>query len=287
MSNRPNQLIEAEELARLLEAGEDVRVLDVRWQLGNPHTHDEYLAGHVPGALFVDLETELSDPPTPRLGRHPLPSAERLQAAVTRWGVDDGTEIVVLDAVGATAAARAWWVLRDAGLERVRVLDGGFPAWQAAGLPVEAGEVDPPGGGTARVRPGALARVSLDEVAGVPRSGVLLDVRAAERYRGEVEPIDPRAGHVPGARSAPTGENLDERGRFRSAAELRERFESLGVEPDRPIVAYCGSGVTAAHTVLALELAGFDPALYPGSWSQWSNRDELPVAIGDAPGDPA
>jgi thiosulfate/3-mercaptopyruvate sulfurtransferase len=182
---------------------------------------------------------------------------------------------VAYDATGNLAAARAWWLLRDAGLPDVRLLDGGLAAWTAAGHPLETGAVTPEPG-TATLAGGVLPTIDIDGAAAWP--GVLLDARAGERYRGEVEPVDPRAGHIPGAISAPTAENLAEDGTFRSADELRERFAGLGVRPGDKVAVYCGSGVTAAHTIAALRIAGIDAALYPGSWSQWSSHENRPVA---------
>lgn len=254
-------------------------LLDVRWRLDRPDGRPEYLAGHPPSAVFVDLEHDLASSPSPEEGRHPLPDPVRLQDAARRWGIRDGDTVVVYDDLGGMSAARAWWLLADAGLE-VRLLDGGLAAWRAAGLPVEEGDVVPTPGDVVLV-PGGMPVIDLDEAASFP--GVLLDARAGERYRGEAEPIDPRAGHIPGAVSAPTSANLGSDGRFLPADALRRRFEDLGVLDGEPVAAYCGSGVTAAHEALALVVAGFAPALYPGSWSQWSNREGAPVATGPDP----
>lgn len=273
-------LITADELATLLAApDEDVVVLDVRWRLGGPPGHDEYLSGHVPGAVYVDLDTELAAHGAPSDGRHPLPAVEDLQTSARRWGVRPGSTVVAYDGEGDLAAARAWWLLRWAGVADVRLLDGALPAWTAAGHALATDDVVPAPGDVV-LRAGGLPTVTLDEVGDVPRAGVLLDARAPERFRGEVEPVDPKAGHVPGATSAPTGANLQGDGRFRSSAELRERFAALGADGSRPVAVYCGSGVTAAHQVAALAVAGVDAALFPGSWSQWSNHD-LPVATGE------
>ncbi len=254
-------------------------LLDVRWALGNDHGREHYLAGHLPGAVFVDLESELAGPPSPAEGRHPLPSLQRLQAAARRWGISDGGPVVAYDATGGLAAARAWWLLRWGGLTGVRLLDGGLDAWVRAGGAVESGDVVPEPGDVT-LPGGGMPVLSIDEAAELPSSGVLLDARAGERYRGEVEPIDPRAGHVPGAVSAPTTENLAPGGTFRPAAELRERLAALGVRPDAPVGVYCGSGVTAAHQVAALAEVGIEAALWPGSWSQWANDPDRPAATG-------
>lgn len=274
-----NVLIDADALRRRLAAGERTVLLDVRWKLGDPHGHDHYLAGHLPGAVYADLETELAGPPSSEEGRHPLPDAGVLQGAARRWGVRDGDTVVAYDDLGGMSAARAWWLLRWAGLTDVRLLDGGLSAWTAAGGALEPGEVTPPEGDVA-LRPGTLPTLSADDAAGLVAGGALLDARAGERFRGDTEPVDPRAGHIPGALSAPTTGNLDPAGRFLSPDELRARFTSLGVDGDRPVGVYCGSGVTAAHEVAALAVAGIDATLYPGSWSQWSSDPDRPIATG-------
>ncbi|MBP2187149.1 sulfurtransferase [Nocardia goodfellowii] len=267
-------LISPEDLRKAL-ADNQVRLLDVRWALGDPDGPQHYLDGHIPGAIFVDLETELAAPASPARGRHPLPEIERLEKCARSWGIREGDAVVVYDATGGMAAARAWWLLRWAGVADVRILDGGLPAWEKAGGELTEGTEPDPRTGDVHLSPGHLPVVDADAVANW--DGLLLDARAGERYRGETEPIDPRAGHVPGAISAPTAENLDAEGRFRPADELRERFTSLGAGA---VAVYCGSGVTAAHQIAALATAGIDAALYPGSWSQWSNDPKRPVAVG-------
>src|SRR5690606_13689233 len=210
-----------------------------------------YLAGHLPGAVFVDLDHQLAGPPGPAEGRHPLPEPELLQQAAREWGLDDDSAVVVYDDSGNLAAARAWWLLRHAGLADVRLLDGGLRSWTDAGLPTETGEVvSKPGSVTLRY--GALPTTDLDRVTEYARQGRLLDVRAAERFRGEVEPIDPRAGHIPGARNAPTTENLGPDQRFLDPAALRARYAELGLPDGAEVAVYCGSGVTAAHAAAAL-----------------------------------
>lgn len=271
-------LVTAEELAAALEGDNPPVVLDVRWKLGGPPGHGEYLTGHIPGAVYVDLDDELASHGEPTDGRHPLPSAEALTDAARRWGINSGDTVVAYDGEGNMAAARAWWLLRWAGLADVRLLDGALPAWIAAGKDLATDDVAPTRG-TVELTTGSLPTLDLDTVATFPESGVLLDARAPERFRGEVEPIDPKAGHIPGATSAPTGSNLAADGRFLPAEELRDRFASLGVDASAPVAVYCGSGVTAAHEAAALTIAGFEPAVFPGSWSQWSNHD-LPVATG-------
>ncbi|EOM75534.1 sulfurtransferase [Rhodococcus rhodnii] len=271
-------LVGATDLARELAGPNPPVLLDVRWALGDPHGHAHYRDAHVPGAVFVDLETELAAPASPDAGRHPLPDPAALQAAARRWGIRQGQPVVVYDATGGTAAARAWWLLGWGGVENVRLLDGGLPAWRAAGLPTAAGDEYAAAPGDVEITPGALPTIGIDDAAEFP--GVLLDARATERYTGATEPVDPRAGHIPGAVSAPTSENLRGDGRFRSATELADRFAALGVAPGTPVGVYCGSGVTAAHQIAALAVAGIDAALFPGSWSQWSHTDR-PAATGD------
>lgn len=275
-------LIDVDELQRLIS--DDVRLvlLDVRWKLGDLHGREKYESGHIQGAVFVDLDAELAAPPVPERGRHPLPELVDLQRAARRWGVRRDAIVVAYDDVGGTSAARAWWLLRWTGVPDVRLLDGGLGAWRRAGYPLESGDVAPEVGDVV-LRAGGMPVVDTDDVARLAQDGVLLDARAAERYRGEVEPVDPRAGHIPGAVSAPTTDNLDDDGRFRPAAQLRDRFAALGVTGTVPVGTYCGSGVNAAHQVAALEIAGVEAVLYPGSWSQWSSSPDRPVATGDQP----
>lgn len=302
-------LMSAYDLHDLIRQGHPLTVLDVRWRLDQPDGRADHLSGHIPGAVYVDLDHELSEHGAPaEQGRHPIPTLPRLQAAARRWGLHAADTVVVHDDLGNMAAARAWWLLRRAGLGEVRVLDGALAAWRAAGLPLETSEADPSPGSAIlqdpRERPGevpetpgagaALSAWSLSTVRelsdqlragrearpGEPRA-TLIDVRAAERYSGAVEPKDPRAGHIPGAVNLPTTGNLDEDGRFLSPEHLRSRLRAAGAEPDRPVLSYCGSGVTAAHATLAAHLAGFETALYPGSFSQWSQHPELEVATGE------
>jgi thiosulfate/3-mercaptopyruvate sulfurtransferase len=276
-------LATAAELAALITDGRPVALLDVRWRLGGPAGRELYVAGHIPGAVFVDLDRDLAAPPGPG-GRHPMPAADRFEAEMRRACVHDDQPVIVYDDADSTAAARAWWLLRYFGHEQARVLDGGFRAWTAAGGPVETGggawyAYDPPRGDF-RARPGHLGLLDADAAAAIARDGILLDARSAERYRGEAEPVDPVAGHIPGAVSAPTAANVNPDGTFRSAADLAERFGSLGAVAGRPVAAYCGSGVTAAHEVLALTLAGIPAGLYVGSWSDWITDPARPVATG-------
>jgi thiosulfate/3-mercaptopyruvate sulfurtransferase len=260
-----------------------VKLLDVRWTLaGSHHGHGEYLRGHLPGAVFVSMDTQLASHDGPREGRHPLPGPDRFGETVRMLGINDGDTVVVYDDAQGTSAARAWWLLRHAGLDRAYLLDGGLGAWRAAGLPLQAGEVIPRPG-AARTTWGGMSVLDMDAAAGLPESGLLLDARSGARYRGEEEPLDPQAGHIPGAVSAPTLQNVDDDGRFRPAVELAERFRALGAQRDVPLGTYCGSGVNAAHQVAALNIAGYQAALFPGSWSAWSNTPGRPVATGEEP----
>ncbi|AXG15368.1 sulfurtransferase [Intrasporangium calvum] len=279
-----SHLVTARDLAHEIE---DVVVIDVRWTLTTPGQEQpgpaEYAAGHVPGAFFVDLDTELAAPPGEG-GRHPLPEPAVVEGTLRRCGVSERTRVVVYDGRESYAAARAWWVFRWAGLEDVRVLDGGFAAWVRAGLPVST-EVPEVHHGGFVARPGSMPTVDAHGAADVARSGLLLDARAPERYAGEQEPIDPVAGHIPGAVSAPTAAWLAEDGTFR--ADLAAHAAEVLGQHNGPVAAYCGSGVTAAHAVLALAEGGVDAALYPGSWSEWIRDPRRPVATGPGPGRPS
>ncbi len=321
--------VEPTALAAALAVSPAPALLDIRWRLGGPPGLDRYREGHLPGARFVDLDRDLAGPPGvvggggPG-GRHPLPEAGAFEAAMRRAGVDDGRPVVVYDENDSMAAARAWWLLRYFGHQQVQVLDGGYQAWLAADEPIETGPAPAPPPGTFTARPGHLPLLDAAGAARIAREGVLLDARAAERYRGEVEPVDPVAGHIPDAVSAPTTENLGPGGRFLDPEALRARFAGLGVPaaPAAPAGAvapavpaaggaggapgdgalagefpagdvaagravttgvYCGSGVTAAHEVLALSLAGIPAALYVGSWSDWITDPARPVVTGATP----
>ncbi|MGA5732240.1 sulfurtransferase [Streptomyces seoulensis] len=276
-------IITAAELARDLAGPTPPTLLDLRWQLSAPDApafdaRAAYEEGHLPGAVFVDLNRELAAPPGPR-GRHPLPDLAEFGAAMRRAGVSAGTPVVVYDGGQGWAPARAWWLLRATGHPDVRVLDGGLTAWEG---PLST-EVPAPAEGDFAPLPEATGVLDADGAAALAESGVLLDARAGERYRGEVEPIDRVGGHIPGALSAPTMENVGPDGRFLPAADLRDRFKALGVSGDAPVGVYCGSGVSAAHEALALAVAGIPAALYVGSWSEWSNDPSRPVAVGPDP----
>ncbi|NMH78658.1 sulfurtransferase [Pseudonocardia xinjiangensis] len=286
-------LITSSDLAALLDTSSSAErpvVLDVRWRLGGPPGRADHDRAHLPGAVFLDLDTELADPPGPA-GRHPLPTPQRLQDALRRAGVHDDSRVVAHDDGDGVVAARAWWLLRWAGLPagRVAVLDGGFAAWVAAGLPTTA-EPSRPEPGDVTVRPGGMPVLDADGAAALARDGVLLDARAAPRYRGETEPVDPRAGHIPGALNAPAADLVGPDGRWLAPEVVAQRLAALGVaaEGGADVAAYCGSGVTAAALVLAAEHARLRPpeqpiALYSGSWSNWSADPERPVATGAAP----
>ncbi|MGW4287357.1 sulfurtransferase [Streptomyces sp. NPDC004673] len=276
-------IITAPELAQELAGPTPPTLLDLRWQLSAPDApafdaRAAYEAGHLPGAVFVDLNRELAAPPGPR-GRHPLPDIAEFGVAMRRAGVSAGTPVVVYDGGQGWAAARAWWLLRATGNPNVRVLDGGLTAWEG---PLST-ETPAPAEGDFEPLPEPTGMLDADSAAALAGSGVLLDARAGERYRGEVEPIDRVGGHIPGALSAPTMENVGPDGRFLPAADLRDRFKALGVSGDAPVGVYCGSGVSAAHEVLALAVAGIPAALYVGSWSEWSNDPSRPVAVGPDP----
>lgn len=272
-------LMDVQALRNRMTSGQQTVLLDVRWALGDPHGHEQYRSAHIPGAVYVDMETQLCSKPSAAAGRHPLPEPAMLEEAARQWGIDDGDVVVAYDNNGNLAAARLWWLLRDAGITSVHLLDGGLAAWTAAGYETERGE-EQHCLGNVTLGPGEMPVLNLDGITDFAQRGLLLDARAAERFRGETEPIDPKAGHIPGALSAPTTDNLSPHETFLSAAELRRRFTALGVTETAEIAVYCGSGITATHQIAALDIAGFSAALYPGSWSQWSSRTDLPVATG-------
>ncbi|AVH56044.1 MULTISPECIES: sulfurtransferase [Streptomyces] len=273
-----NAIISASELASDLAGPNPPVLLDVRWQLGGPNLRSVYEEAHIPGAVFVDLDSELAGPAGSG-GRHPLPGLEVFGAAMRAAGVSADRDVVVYDGGQGWAAARAWWLLGYMGHPSVRVLDGGLAAWSG---PVSS-EIPAPVPGSFAPVPGARRLLDADGAAALARTGVLLDARAGERYRGEVEPIDPVGGHIPGAVSAPTTENVTDDGRFLPGADLADRFKSLGATGTSEVGVYCGSGVSAAHEVLALAVAGIPAALYVGSWSEWSQDANRPVAVGPDP----
>jgi thiosulfate/3-mercaptopyruvate sulfurtransferase len=309
MQSQP--LISTTELAAQLSGVEPPALLDVRWALAGPSGLAAYQTGHLQGAVYVDLDTQLAAPVSPGTGRHPMPRLSDLQVAARGWGLRQGQSAVVYDDSGGMSAARAWWLLRWAGVSDVRVLDGGLAAWTAEGRPVVS-ETSGSRVGDVTLRAGNMPVLDATQAGELARVGILLDARAVERYRGETEPLDPVAGHIPGAESAPTAENLDPDGRFKSVEELRTRFSELGVLVPTPasndsdsdtgthtgthtgddtdsgthtdtgvVGVYCGSGITAAHEILALASLGITASLYPGSWSEWITDPSRPIAIGD------
>jgi len=287
VSSQP--VISTSELASLLKSPEPPAVLDVRWRLGGPPGINSYLDGHLPAAMFIDLDSELSGPPGAG-GRHPLPDSAVFENSMRIAGLHEGQLAVAYDDGDSTISARLWWMLRYFGHDQVAVLDGGYRAWALAGLPISKLIRRPePGDFSVRLT-GGMPVLDDDGAARLARSGFLLDSRQSERYRGDVEPIDRTGGHIPGAISAPTRENVGADGQFLDQEELVGRFAALGLPSagdlragsnGEPVIgAYCGSGVTAAHQVLALHLAGLPAALYVGSWSAWSFDPARPVATG-------
>jgi len=278
-------LIQVDELAELLGRS-DIVVVDCRFDLLNPAAgRRAWESGHIPGAYYADLDRDLAAPRTAASGRHPLPDPEAFAALLGSWGLTPASRVVVYDASGGAVAARLWWLLRWAGHKQVALLDGGFPDWQAAKLPEETAS-PPLRAGRYPVRPGSLPVLATQEVQQGLQSGelVLLDARDVRRFRGEVEPIDVKAGHIPGTINRPFQSNLDALGHFRSPADLEESFGLLPLKADQPLACMCGSGVTACHNLFALELAGVapgileQPALYVGSWSEWIQSSERPIA---------
>lgn len=277
-------LIDAPALATLLQGTDTPRILDCRLRLDDPHAGRRlYLEGHLPGALHADLDRALAGPVTPATGRHPLPDREHLAEALSKLGISDGVQVVAYDDQGGAMAARLWWLLRWLGHERVAVLDGGIQAWQEAGCPLESGAVAAQQATFTRHAP-SVEPLTADAVAEGLSSGDLrlLDVRAPERFRGDLEPIDSVAGHIPGAVNRPFAANLNTKGRFLPPEQLNALYMDLAADGAQ-LACMCGSGITACHTLLALEHAGLHGArLYAGSWSEWIRDPARPVATGDA-----
>ena len=276
-------LISVERAAALLHANA-ARFVDSRADiLDKPRARRDYMASHVPGAVFADMETDLADLSVKGRGRHPLPSAETFSASLSRWGIDRDTDVIVYDDASGAMAARLWWMLRLAGHERVAVLDGGWAAWKAAGLPVSS-SAPQPAPSDYRVRFDEAAIASADEVVAMLSrgDGALLDARAANRFRGENETIDPVAGHVPGARNRPFSDNLGPNQIFKQPDVLRAEIDAiLAGTPPTQVLLMCGSGVTACHNLLAMEHAGLRGArVYAGSWSEWISDPGRPIATG-------
>ncbi len=301
--SRAEHLVTVDALAAELETPSPPVLLDVRWRL-----FDEpdagwrgYLDQHLPGSRFLDMERVLTGHTgDPRDGRHPLPDADTLTSGLRALGIGAGDDIVVYDDPGSFAADRAWWVLRWAGM-RVRVLDGGLPAWVAASRATEAGQPEPPPPGRSTglidLHTGQLPSIDADEAARFPDHGILVDCRAPNRFTGDYEPLDPRAGHIPGAVNLSAATLFTDDGYLLPDDQLDRRFADLAGLADQadqayqayqgPVAAYCGSGVSAAHNVLALAVLGREAALFPGSWSAWSNDLDRPVATGGgSPGSP-
>ena len=258
-----------------------VRLLDVRWRLDLPEGRPAYLSGHLPGAVYVDLEQELTRPGHPEEGRHPLPHLADLQQAARRWGVSAGDLVVAYDDNDGVAASRAWWLLRRRDVD-IRVLDGGLRAWIEDGQLLEGGDVRP--------RPGDVVlhdddpgTATIEETARAPRTGVLIDARAPLHYRGAAPTPDPSAGHIPGAINIPTLSHVANDGRLRTSDDVRRTLTDAGADPDAPVVVYCSSGIAAAHTTLALSAARIDARVFPGSWSRWSRTRGRPIAVGPTP----
>lgn len=278
----PQELVEA-----LQGADPEARpvVVDVRWQLGQgtEANRADYLAGHIPGAAFLDLETGLAGAPgTEGGGRHPMPSLTTATEAFRAVGVREEWPVVIYDNASSIAAARAWWLLVYYGKDDVHVLDGGYAAWQAAGLEVQTGPRHADRGDIV-LTPGARRLLDAEDMEHYLDRHQVLDARPAERFRGEREPVDPVAGHIPGALSLPTLRTVDEHGRFLPSDDLELLLTAAGVQPDRRTAIYCGSGVQACHLALAIEIAEhghFDPAVYMGSWSDWISDPDRPVATG-------
>ena len=266
----------------------NIRVVDVRWYLFDQTKtgRGEYLNGHIPGAVFLDMDTELAAPRGEGPGRHPLPKPEVFAEAASRAGIGPNTHVIAYDDAGGGNAARVWWLLRYFGHDQVSLLDGGITQWIAEKRPLETTvPTFPASSFVPHPRPEMVANLQAVDVYRNDPKALVLDVRVPERYEGKIEPIDPRAGHVPGAKNAPIGGNLKSADdpRFRTSEELRHRFEKFGADRAEKIVCYCGSGVNACQSVFALNLAGFASLLYEGSWSDWSSNPDCPAATGPNP----
>ena len=280
-SSLPAPLVSPERLMAALAAGAAPAIIDCSFDLGDPGAGERAFAqAHLPGAVYANLDRDLSGARTGLNGRHPLPPRADWAATLARLGVTPAREVVVYDAQGGMYAARAWWMLLWAGHRAASVLDGGLAAWRTAGGAVESGAPRAVPAAAFAIGDSLVGTVDADALQKSLGRVTLLDARAGERYRGEVEPLDKRAGHIPGARSRFFKDNLGPDGRFKPAAELRAAFEAFGT-PAARVVHQCGSGVTACHNLLAMEVAGLSGStLYPGSWSEWSANPRRPVAIG-------
>ena len=279
MGAREDVLITGEELARRLDAGEPIALLDVRWEFGGPDGAEAYLRGHLPGAVYVSLEEELTDHSVAGRGRHPLPAGCDVQDAARRWGLRAGIPVVVYDDWIRAGSARAWWVLTAAGIPDVRILDGGLATWTGD---LQQGTVTPEPGDVSVTHDDlyAAARKTVTADGALDDGRVLLDSRPPERYRGEADFTDPAAGHIPGALNVPSTSVLSDQGAWLSGSELTRLFRESKVGAGSDVAVYCGSGVTAAITIAGLATIGVDAALFPGSWSEWSSDPARPVATG-------
>jgi thiosulfate/3-mercaptopyruvate sulfurtransferase len=282
VSPRDQILITAAQLDALIRARNPLTVLDVRWRLDEPDGRAAYLQGHIPGAVYVSLEDELSDHAVTGRGRHPLPSGRSVEASARRWGVREGVPIVVYDDWNRAGSARAWWVLTAAGVPDVRILDGGLSAWRSVEGPIATGPATPSPGNVTVVHDdlyaGSLPTLTAQQVSAADLT--LLDARTPERFRGDVEPVDSVAGHIPRAKNLPSSAVLARDGAFLTANELSAVLSSHDIERHGTVGVYCGSGITATITVAALATIGYQAALFPGSWSEWSSDPAHPVARG-------
>jgi thiosulfate/3-mercaptopyruvate sulfurtransferase len=280
LETRTQVLITVAELADLIRAGDPITILDVRWRLDEPDGRAAYLRGHIPGAVYVSLEDELSEHTITGRGRHPLPSGRSVEASARRWGIRQGRPTVVYDDWNRAGSARAWWVLTAAGLADVRILDGGLSAWRSAGGSLATDPVTPPPGNVTALHDdlyaGALPTLTAQQVGAADLT--LLDARAPERFRGDVEPVDRVAGHIPGAKNLPSRDVLAADGTFLAEGALARLLSDHGIDHERRLGAYCGSGVTASITLAALATMGYQAALFPGSWSEWSSDPARAVA---------
>lgn len=274
-------LIDATAVRAAIAASAPVRLLDVRWRLDVPEGRPAYLATHLPGAVYVDLERELARPGHPEEGRLPPPSRDELERSARRWGVNEGDLVIAYDDNDSVAAARAWWLLSARGVD-VRVLDGGLRAWVAQGLPIEAGDAQPDRGDIV-LSDDEPPTADIETTARAHLDGVVIDVRSAAHYRGLTTGADPASGHIPGAINLPTSTYIREDGTLEPPEVIREILRSSGVDAHAPIVLYCGTGVASAHSALALATAGITASVYAGSWSQWARDRRRAVAVGPTP----
>ncbi|MGB4779385.1 sulfurtransferase [Microbacterium sp.] len=274
-------LVDADRLRAEFAAAAPPRLLDVRWRLNEPEGRPAYLDGHLPGAVYVDLERELSRPGRPEDGPYPLPETAALEVAARRWGLRDGDRVVVYDDNDGVAAARAWWLLRGYGID-VRVLDGGLHGWVRAGLRLERGDEAAPAGDIELPEP-RLPVATIDDAAIAPRDGFLIDVRAPQHYRGLIVGADPGAGHIPGAVNIPTVSHIGPHSLLHDARQIRAALADWGIGPDADVVLYCNNSIASAHSALAFAVAGIPTRIYIGAWGQWTRSPGRPIATGPTP----